>query len=250
MDSDFLDTFLKFNSLASGRDKLFRLSQYVSKFSAWYLHKYGVAPEAVIKLQRLSSALSTTRKFLRLGKSIDFLHGALCSLHLTDSALRWCITLSKLNQSVYLFFDHIILAGRIGLASIDKDKWVTLSARFWIVTLILNLVRDIYEIVKIFMQEYKLQAAKLSRSHYKNGASEHRQLTKPILTNTQIMKKCILENQPVFLDFIKNLSDLVLPLETLGHVKVSPGLQGLVGSISSVISIASSWNPLLRLVPS
>lgn len=187
---------------------------------------------------------------LRLGKSVDFLHGAICSLHLTDPALRWCITLSKLNQSVYLLFDHIILAGRIGLAAIDKDKWVMLSSRFWIATLILNLIRDIYEIIQIFMQEFKLQTAKSSKSHYKNGASEYKQLTKPAFTNIQIMKKCIVENQPVFLDLIKNLSDLVLPLETLGHVNASPGVQGLVGIISSIIAIASSWNPLLRLVPS
>uniref|UniRef100_A0A0B7BS85 Peroxisomal membrane protein 11B n=1 Tax=Arion vulgaris TaxID=1028688 RepID=A0A0B7BS85_9EUPU len=250
MDSEFLDTFVKFNSLASGRDKLFRLLQYGSKFGWWYLQQTDVTPEIVIKLQRLSSALSTTRKFMRLGKSIDFLHGANRSLYLTDAVLRWSITLSKLNQSVYLLFDHVIWAGRVGLATIDKDKWANLSSRFWIATIILNLVRDLYEIIQIFVQELKLKAVKSSRSQYKNGVSEHKQITKPFLTSTQVIMKCIVENQPVFLDLVRNLCDLVLPLEALGHIKASPGVQGLAGTVSSIIGIASSWNPLLRLIPS
>lgn len=187
---------------------------------------------------------------MRLGKSIDFLHGAIRSLHLTDSVLRWSITLSKLNQSVYLLFDHIIWAGRVGLTAVDKDKWSSLSARFWIVTLLLSLVRDLYEIIQIFSQELNLQALKSSRSQYKNGVSEHRQITRPAHTNAQTIMKCILENQPVFLDLVKNLCDLILPLETLGLITASPGIQGLAGTFSSLVGIVSAWNPLLRLVPS
>ncbi|XP_005094067.1 peroxisomal membrane protein 11B [Aplysia californica] len=250
VDSDFMDNLVKFNSSASGRDKLFRLVQYCTKFSWWYLEKAGVHAEAIARLQKLSSSLSTTRKFLRLGKSVDFMHGALRSIHLTDSVLRYTITLSKLNQAVYLLFDHIIWAGRVGLAMIDKDKWSKLSAQFWIVTLILNLVRDIYEICIVLSSELKARTERSSRSLYKNGLSDHKTASKPILTNSQLVKKCVEENKPLFLDLVKNLSDLVLPLEALGHVKASPGVQGLVGTISSVIGVWQSWNPLLRLVPS
>ncbi|CAL1547536.1 unnamed protein product [Lymnaea stagnalis] len=250
MDSDFFDNLVKFNSLASGRDKLFRLLQYGSKFTWWYLHRYGANPEVVDRLQKLGNALSTTRKFMQLGKSLDFVHGALRSLHLTDSILRWSITLAKLNQSVSLLFDHIIWAGRLGLAQIDKDKWSNLSARFWIVTLTLNLVRDIYDIYLIISQELRLRIAKSSRSHYKNGVSEHKSITRPSMTNTQLIYKCLYENQPVFLDLVKNLSDLILPLEALGFVRVSPGIQGLAGTVSSLIGIVTAWNPLLKLVPS
>ena len=58
---------------------------------------------------------------LRVGKSVDFVHSALQSLHISDNVLRWTITLSKINQAVYLLFDHIVLAGRIGLAKVDLN---------------------------------------------------------------------------------------------------------------------------------
>ena len=187
---------------------------------------------------------------MRLGKSVDFVHGALRSIHLADNILRWTITLSKLNQSVYLFFDHIVWAGRVGLATIDKDYWGKLSARFWIVTIVLNIIRDIYEILGILYSEIKQRNAKKSRSQYKNGASEHKHLSRPSVGNTQLLLKCVVENPPVFLDLVRNICDAVLPLEALGYIKASPGIQGLTGTVSSVLGIASTWNPLLRLVPS
>lgn len=250
MEVDFLDNIVKFNSLASGRDKLFRLVQYSSKCSWYYLQKYGISEEIVVKLQRLSNALSTTRKFMRLGKSVDFLHGALRSIHLADNVLRWTITLSKLNQSVYLLFDHIVWAGRVGLAVIDKDKWGNLSARFWLVTIILNVIRDLYEIFGTIYSEMKQRDARVSRSQYKNGAAEYKQLLRPSMSNRQLILKCISENPPAFIDLARNVCDAILPLEALGFIKASPGMQGLTGTVSSVLGIASTWNPLLRLVPS
>ena len=55
---------------------------------------------------------------LRVGKSVDFVHAALNSLHISDEVLHWTITMSKLNQALYLIFDHIVLAGRIGIAKV------------------------------------------------------------------------------------------------------------------------------------
>jgi hypothetical protein len=57
-----------------------------------------------------------------VGKSVDFIQAALKSLHITDNVLRWTITASKLNQAFYLIFDHLVLAGRIGLAKVIALK--------------------------------------------------------------------------------------------------------------------------------
>lgn len=247
---DFFDNLVKFNSSASGRDKLFRLLQYTSKFGWFYMEKVGANAELIVRLQRLSNSLSTTRKFMRLGKSVDFLHGALRSIHLADSVLRWTLTLSKLNQSIFLLFDHIIWAGRIGLATIDKDKWSLLSAKFWIVTIILSLVRNIYEIINLISAEIKDRTLRSSRSLYKNGVSEHKTLTRPPVSNSQLIHKCITENKPLFLDLTKNLCDIILPLEALGHIKASPGIQGLSGTVSSIVGVCQTWDSRLKLVPS
>lgn len=64
-----------------------------------------------------------------------------------------------------------------------------------------------------------------------------------------VVVQCVCDNKPVFLDLVKNVSDLVLPLNTLGKVNASTGVQGSLGIISSMIGVATVWNPTLKLVP-
>ena len=73
---------------------------------------------------------------------------------------------------------------------------------------------------------------------------------KHIPSKSKVVFQSLSENKPIVLDLMRNLSDLVLPMEGLGHVKASPGVQGIAGIVSSVIGIATTWEPLLRLVPS
>ncbi|ESP05507.1 hypothetical protein LOTGIDRAFT_208523 [Lottia gigantea] len=250
MAADFFTGVVKFNAQTAGRDKLCRLCQYGSKFVWWNLQKTGQSEELVKKLKNLEASVSTTRKLLRFGKSIDFIQAALKSIHISNTVWKLTITLSKINQACYLLFDHIIYAGRIGVANVDARKWKDLSARFWLVSLILNLVRDFYDIYHIFLHEVKLRNSKLNKSLYMNGDSDHKDKQKKILKNSELMQKCVLENKAVCLDLVKNTCDILLPLNSLSKISISPGTQGLVGAISSIIGIAATWNPLLRLVPS
>ncbi|XP_046574440.1 peroxisomal membrane protein 11B-like [Haliotis rubra] len=249
-DSDFVGHLVKFNSLSSGRDKLARLVQYASKFAWWHLQKGHFDPNIINKFKNVDNALSTTRKVLRLGKSIDFLHSALRSIHISDTVLRLTITLSKINQACYLLFDHIIWAGRIGIAKVDSAKWKDLSARFWLVTIILNLIRDVYGMWTVIIEELRLRNKRASKSTYGNGDANHKYKTRRIPNDTEVVLSCFQESVPLILDFIRNMSDLVLPLAALKRINASAGVQGAVGVVSSVIGIITTWNPDLRLVPS
>ncbi|KAK7116831.1 peroxisomal membrane protein 11B-like [Littorina saxatilis] len=253
MDGNLLGKIVKFNAQASGRDKLFRLVQYCSKFIGWYLQQASVAEDFVQKLQLISNALSTCRKFLRVGKSADFVHAALQSLHISDDVLRWTITVSKVNQAVYLVFDHIVLAGRLGIAKVDKDKWNRLSAQFWLVTLVLGMTRDVYDLINCIGRDLRDRDAKLSQQRKVSGETlDNNNLHRPrkaVPSKSRVVWRSVADNKPLVLDLVKNLSDLVLPLEALGHIQASPGVQGLFGVLSSVIGIVTTWEPLLRLVP-
>lgn len=191
---------------------------------------------------------------LRIGKSLDFLHGALHTIHLPDHVLRITLTMSKINQAFYLIFDHIIWAGRVGLADVDKPKWLDLSARFWLFSLILNLIRDVYDIWRALVHELKVRDSQASRNlklrnGFQDGSNlQHQRQVVP--SNWEVLLKCYLENKAVFLDFVKNACDLVLPMSSIGHIDASPGMQGLFGFLSSVVGVATAWDPLLRLVPS
>lgn len=175
------------------------------------------------------------------------MYSALKTIHLSDNILRLTITLSKVNQALFLLFDHIVWAHSIGLIKADKKKWTELAARFWLVSLMLNIVRDCYEMNLVINRE--CQGMPRNRCRYMNGDAKYQEKNKMLITNTTVVKRYIGENKPVVMDLMKNVCDLVLPLNSLGYINASPGLQGLLGTISSFIGIVTVWNPLLRLVP-
>ncbi|XP_060074179.1 peroxisomal membrane protein 11B-like [Ylistrum balloti] len=247
-NQDLASQIIKFGGQTNGRDKLFRLIQYGSKLVWWHLHKNAKGPELVEKLKKLESSLSMTRKLLRFGKSLDFVKAALKSFHIKDTVLRLTITMSKINQACFLLFDHIIYAHNVGLITTDKKKWSQISARFWVVSLILNLARNVYDLVNIVQEEMRQQQSQEKHGQQINGDTDHSKRTSRS-HNTNIVGKIVMQNKPVMLDLVKNLADLVLPLSTLGKVDASAGTQGFLGLISSAAGIASVWDSSLKLVP-
>lgn len=55
------------------------------------------------------------------------------------------------------------------------------------------------------------------------------------------------KNQPLLLDTVKNVADIFLPLSSLGYINLSPGIQGLLGLISSLLSLMCVWDSTLKL---
>ncbi|OWF51374.1 Peroxisomal membrane protein 11B [Mizuhopecten yessoensis] len=173
---------------------------------------------------------------------------ALKSIHIKDTVLRLTITMSKLNQACFLLFDHIIYAHNVGLISTDKKKWSNISARFWVFSLILNLARNTYDIMNIVQEEMRRQQLPKKQDQQVNGDTTHSRRSSNS-QNTNVVRKIVMQNKPVMLDLVKNLADLILPLNTLGKVNASAGTQGFLGLISSSIGIATVWDSSLKLVP-
>ena len=169
-------------------------------------------------------------------------------MHISDGVIRWTVTLSKISQAIFLIFDHIIYFHNLGVFVTNKKKWSNISAEFWLFSLLLNLIRNFYDIVNIIQHELKAQDTMQKKSQYANGDAHHQDRNSS--GTMSLVMKGLSENKPVALDLVRNLSDLILPLNTLGKVKASPGMQGMLGLISSAIGIATVWNPMLKLVPS
>ena len=182
---------------------------------------------------------------LRFGKSLDFLQGALKSIHLKDIVLRLTITLSKINQAFYLLFDHILWFNSVGAITIDRQYWGEVSARFYLATLILNCIRDLYGIYCIIKEEITVRK-RFSSSSYKNGDTNYESLNLRPSTLLEITQ----QNIPLVLDTVKNFFDLPIPLCTLKYMQLSATKQGVFGLISSVVAVTTVWNPKLKIVPS
>lgn len=245
MLSDLVSDIIKFNGQTNGRDKVCRLFQYACRL-AWGRLQYGDRKELLQTLKNIESMLSMTRKLLRFGKSLDFLQGALKSIHQKDIVLRLTITLSKINQAFYLLFDHLLWFNSVRAIKVDRQYWSEVSARFYLATLILNTLRDFYGIWLVTKQELDTRKARASSSSYKNGDTNFKSVSRRQSTVLEIMQ----QNIPLILDTTKNLFDLPIPLCTLKYLKISPSKQGVYGIISSFVALATVWNPNLKLVPS
>ncbi len=175
---------------------------------------------------------------LRFGKSMDMFQGALKSLMIDDGMIRFALTLSKLNQAFYLLVDHFIWLGKVGIIKTDTKRWAIISARFWLITIFFNLVRNVYDVLRIMKEEGRKKARAKKEMGTCDATGYRRTLC-----------DCLSDNKPAVVDSVKNICDLFLPLSSLGYVNISAGLQGLMGVTSSIMGIATVWDPLLKLSP-
>lgn len=173
---------------------------------------------------------------LRLGRFVDSLYSALQTMKYPDLIVRVTLTMSKIAYSLYLLADHIIWCGRAGIFKINLDKWTTFANRYWLMTIILNLTRDLHEITHIL--ETRSRNYYLSSAHFTKYDRIHKHLEN------------YRQHEDVILDTLKNGCDLFIPLTALGFTRLSPGAVGLLGLVSSAVGIYSLIRPETKLVPS
>ncbi|XP_077989540.1 peroxisomal membrane protein 11B-like [Glandiceps talaboti] len=255
---DIVSAIVKLNAQTSGRDKVCRFFQYGSKFTWSSLKGLGKDEELVLKIKNLENTLSATRKLLRFGKSFDLIQETLKTIHLPDIFLRVTITLAKLNQAIYLLVDHALWAEKTGLLQLDKKYYRKLSARFWLVTLILSLARNLYEILLLVKTMFRLYKSKKSDDSGSNNNQRNCYVTSGGATvdsisagvlQVSLVRRCLQDNPPLALDTLKNCADIFLPLSSLGYIRLSSALQGILGMISSVIGVMTVWNSDYKLRP-
>lgn len=234
-----MDIVIKLNEQTVGRDKIIRLLQYGSR-AYWYYAQNGHSSKHRAEILRsLEYTFSSFRKLLRLGRFLDSLYSALKMMNYPDLTIRVTLTMAKIANALFLFADHIIWVGRVGVLRVNLEKWNKVANKYWLLTIIMNLTRDIYEILKILEQEGKdiLTRKKRFSSRYDTlGKYE----TLLLLKN----------HKEVVMDVVKNSCDLFIPLTALGFTKFTPGAIGMFGVISSVIGIYTLIYPLYKLTPS
>lgn len=176
------------------------------------------------------------------------MHASLKTIHNPDLTLRVTLTLSKLSQAMFLYADHIIWLGRSGVfsKSIRLDTWTTMSNRYWLLSIVLNLWRDAYEWCRI-IERSQLGVSDLNRSVANACAIRNRQ---DLLKATLSAYATLHSHQAVFVDTMKNACDFFIPLTALGYTKLTPRAIGVLGVISSVAGLVALVKPAAKLVPS
>lgn len=168
------------------------------------------------------------------------------SIHYPDLTLRVTLTISKIASALYLLADHIIWLSRSGLVrNIDIKKWNELSNKYWLVSIVMNLVRDIYEIIQLIDSNPNFKLPKPPTRLPVYTLTPFRSLLSLMfhLYSGYLYHKC------VAVDTFKNICDLFIPLNSLGYTKLSPRTIGILGAISSLAALLTIIEPSTKLVP-
>lgn len=251
-----MDSWVRFNSQSQAKERLIRAAQYACTLLGYTLQKGGAAAELHKTISQLEAHMSLTRKLLRLGNSVEALEAAKRAIHLSDSVLRLCLTISHLNRAMYFACDNVLWAGKTGLISnLDQHKWSQRSFRYYLFALILNLTRDVYELRLLVDCEARHRATKsppppnLSTNLPADHSSSTSTPAAWLRRQLHLLVTVLYGNPPLLLDLLKNSCDIFIPLDRLGIYPTGSGFVGACGLASSVLSILTMVHPWLKLKP-
>lgn len=253
-----MDSWVRFNAQSQAKERVIRAAQYACTLLGYTLQKGGAAAELHKTISQLEAHMSLTRKLLRLGNSVEALEAAKRAIHLSDSVLRLCLTISHLNRAMYFACDNILWAGKTGLISkLDQHKWSQRSFRYYLFALILNLTRDVYELRLLIECEERSRWAKSQPADHLSSPSSPAApatIAIPIILawlrkRLHLLVTVLYSNPPLLLDLLKNSCDIFIPLDRLGIYPMGSGFVGACGLTSSVLSILTIVHPWLKLKP-
>lgn len=195
--------------------------------------------------------MSAGRKLFRLGNTVNSLEAASRSLRLSDRVLCLCLTAANISRAFYFICDNAIWARNVGLIhNMNKERWSLNSSRFYLVSLVMSLSRDLYELLRLMSTKAKDKRFRQKMDEHLNEGSEVAEAVIPQLDAFLFLLLHTLRSHPaVALDTLKNICDLFIPLDRLGFYQSNAGLVGLCGLISSLIGILTLAKPGLKIKP-
>ncbi|XP_028678995.1 peroxisomal membrane protein 11A isoform X2 [Erpetoichthys calabaricus] len=246
-----MEAFLKLSSQSRGRDRMLRTTQYACTLLKYLLQNNSTQKELLKKLHNLESNMSTGRKLFRLGNMVDSIGGVQKALQLPNPEVRLLLVASCLVRTLYIICDNLLWARSIRVInSINKEKWSLLATQFYFISLIMGLVRDIYELYQAMKQDARgQQLQKKIGQHISEGPDVACVGVFRLEHFLILLYHSLKKNPPLLLDSVKNVCDLFIPMDRLGIYKTNSGVVGMCGLASSLFGILTMLKPSLRLSP-
>ncbi|ETN67349.1 hypothetical protein AND_000850 [Anopheles darlingi] len=223
-----MDLVIKLNSQTVGKDKIARLVQYSCRalWASKEARLSSTSKETIQTLKQIESILSSFRKLLRFGKGFEVLYSAAVSVDLKRLSNQLFIVLGKVSSGLFLLADHVVWLSRSGISkNVNTAQWLARSNRFWLISIVMNLCRDLQELSHLFIYF-------VSKSN--------------LLDLLQTLSVVLKEHKSLVVDTVKNVCDVFIPLNGLGYVKMSNQTIGILGAISSVMGLLPLIYPRLK----
>lgn len=144
-------------------------------------------------------------------------------MYLQDNILRTTTSLSRISDSMYLFFDNLVWLSKVGIIKIDEKRYSKLANTYWLYSSLLLLTKNLYQL-KILYENRLTRLQNVIRT--KSDESLIEQLT-----------QLIQYNKALTLDLLMNLCDVFICLNSLKKFQISSYKIGLLGLLSSLISL-------------
>lgn len=138
------------------------------------------------------------------------------------------------------------------MKSINAKKWNDTANKYWFVSIVINLCRDVYELAKLIDETFGRNGGKKSVENFMFGMNTVHfsiQSKRDLMDASLKAYSYIYRNRAVFIDTTKNLCDLFIPMTALGYTKLRPSTVGILGVISSIIGIMVLVQPTTKLLP-
>ena len=187
---------------------------------------------------------------LCMGKSIDTITSAIDNLEVDDIMLRALLVAGKVSQACQLLLDNYIWIASLGLVSVDTKPLIKLASRFSVLALMFRLTRNVYDIVRIVNASSRQAEVREKSLDCSLREKSLTMLTSNGCVRHGLLNCVLLRRRQVFVDVAKNLLDIPLALSGIAAVRLSEGSRGLLGVVSSYLSVLVVWNPALKLIPS
>ncbi|TXT07165.1 hypothetical protein VHUM_03335 [Vanrija humicola] len=231
-----------------GRDKLYRLIQYVSRILAWAFARSG-ATDLASRFDGLKSALGMGRKLMRVFKPVENLQSALNISQRPFTGITRAETLAQVTQlgrqiayAIFLGSDSLVWLQFAKFIRLDKDKAARLgqiSNKAWFIGLVLSLISSGASLVNLRHQSrrFALQS-EVSRREGEKGPdsvvdeAERRKQGRALLAQRQTLLSQI----------VTDSFDIWIPSNNLGYSHLSEGAVGLLGATTSYMALQKVWN--------
>ncbi len=221
MSLETVNKTIKFLDTHNGRDKIVRTIQYASRFLTWYLAQHNSA-DASKRFKTLEDSASMSRKVFRLAKFIaHFQSASKTFLEESDGVVKLTTVIQQLALALWLLYDHVIWAGKLGLVKTDRLPSYTRRANiFWLIAMVMGIAKCSYQL-------QQSQAVALRTTG----------------TNKAELRKRQFE---ILLELIRNIFDVPIPLTALNQraALIPSGIVGLSGTFTSLIGAYQVWTKI------
>ncbi|KAJ3190105.1 Peroxisomal membrane protein PMP27 [Gaertneriomyces sp. JEL0708] len=229
------DQTVKFLATATGRDRINRFVQYFARFLVWHGQKNAWNKETVERLNKLMGSAAQTRKFMRIGRQVEFIRNVQKANLVKDDVTRATQIIKNTFMALWLVHDTLQWANTAGVARFENIKDISKRGlKCWLIALIASLLGDVH---KLRLNTQRLeQETKLQRALKAKGDSDS--------SAVQTINALNAERSKIVWATVQDGLDMLLPASGLEYVKLESGIVGLVGAVTSVMGGVTQWNSL------